>query len=162
MSDKMNDKINNTAGQYVVFTLDSQRYALHLASVERTVRAVEIIPLPKAPDIVIGVINVQGQIVPVLNIRKRFGLPEREIELNGQIILARTARRSIAFVTDSVNGIIERSAEEVISSEKVIPGLEYVEGVIKLKDGLILVNDIDSFFMLEEEKDLDKAIGNRY
>lgn len=161
MSDKRSDEINSIARQYVVFTLEEQRYALHLASVERTVSAVEIVPLPKAPDIVRGVINVRGQIIPVLNIRKRLRLPEREIELNDQIVLARTARRSIAFVTDSVNGIVERSEEEVIPSEKVIPGLEYVEGVIKLEDGLILVNDIDSFFLLEEEKELDKALENR-
>lgn len=161
MSDKMSDKINNTAGQYVVFTLDSQRYALHLASVERTVRAVEIIPLPKAPEMVLGVINVQGQIIPVLNIRKRFGLSERELELTDQIIIARTARRSIAFVADSVSGIVERSVAEIIPSEKVIPGLGYLEGVIKLKDGLIFINDIDKFFLPEEEKELDKAIEDR-
>lgn len=162
VSGKMSDKINDSAGQYVVFTLEAQRYALHLASVERTVRAVEIIPLPKAPEIVLGVINVQGRIIPVLNIRKRFGLPERELELTDQIIIARTERRSLAFVADSVSGIVEHSGQEVISTERVIPGLEYVEGVIKLKDGLILINDIDKFFLPEEEKDLDKAIEDRY
>lgn len=154
-------QVDDSAMQYVVFTLDSQRYALHLASVERTVRAVEIIPLPKAPEIVLGVINVQGQIIPVLNIRKRFGLPERELELSDQIIIARMARRTIAFAADSVSGIVECSGHEVIPSEKVIPGLVYVEGVIKLKEGLLLINDIDKFFLPDEEKELDKAIEDR-
>ncbi len=61
--------------QYVVFTLDEQRYVLHLSAVKRIIRVVEITPLPKAPDIVLDVVNVEGQIIPVVNIRKRFRLP---------------------------------------------------------------------------------------
>ncbi|MBF8302857.1 MAG: cheW40H-4 [Candidatus Dadabacteria bacterium] len=70
------DKLN----QLVVLTLDEQRYALHLSAVERIVRVVEVTPLPKAPEIVLGVVNVQGQIIPVINIRKRFstGLKSHE------------------------------------------------------------------------------------
>ena len=58
--------------QIVVFALDEPRYALPLSAVERVVRAVEITPLPKAPEIVLGVINMQGQVVPAVDIRKRF------------------------------------------------------------------------------------------
>jgi purine-binding chemotaxis protein CheW len=70
------DKLN----QLVVFAFDEQRYALHLSAVERIVRMVEITPLPKAPEIVLGVVNVQGRIVPIVNIRKRFstGLKSHE------------------------------------------------------------------------------------
>jgi chemotaxis signal transduction protein len=59
----------------VVFTLDEQRYALHLDAVKRIVRAVEVTPLPKAPQIVLGVVNVQGKVIPVMNLRSRFSLP---------------------------------------------------------------------------------------
>ncbi len=60
---------------YIVFTLDEQRYALHLSAVERVICVVEITPLPKAPEIVLGIINVGGQIIPVIDMRKRFRLP---------------------------------------------------------------------------------------
>ncbi|MBI4530070.1 MAG: chemotaxis protein CheW, partial [Candidatus Latescibacteria bacterium] len=79
--------------QLVVFTLDEQRYALHLSAVERVVCSVEVTPLPKAPEVVLGVINVQGQVLPVVNIRKRFQLPERGITLTDHFIVAQTARR---------------------------------------------------------------------
>jgi len=74
--------------QLIVFTLDAQRYALHLSAVERAIRMVEITPLPKAPEIVIGVVNIHGAVIPVLNIRKRFRLPEREPDLGDQLIVA--------------------------------------------------------------------------
>jgi signal transduction histidine kinase len=67
--------------QYVLFVLDEQRYTLPLANVEKVVSAVYVTPLPQAPDIVTGIIDVQGQVVPVINLRRRFHLPERTLEL---------------------------------------------------------------------------------
>ena len=147
--------------QYVVFTLDEQRYALHLHAVTRVVRTVEITPLPKAPEIVRGVVNVQGQVIPVVDIRKRFRLPERETELSDQLIIASTARRSVALVVDAVAGVIEHSSQEMIPPEKILPGTEYIEGVIRLEDGLVLIHDLDKFLSLEEDQELDAALKKK-
>ena len=149
----------NQSNQLVVFTLDEQRYALHLASVERVARRVELTPLPKAPAIVLGVINVQGRIIPVVNLRKRFGLVERGIRLSEHIILAHTLKRAVALVVDAVHGIIERSQQEVIAAEEILPGLDYLEGVTKLEGGLILIHDLGTFLSFEEEKELDAALN---
>ena len=143
----------------VVFTLDDQRYALRLETVERIVRLVEVTPLPKAPEIVLGVVNVQGRILPVVNIRRRFRLPEREEDLRDQLILARTSRRSVALVVDAVGGVVEGPGEEVIPVGRIVSGTEYVDGVVKLSDGLILIHDLEKFLSLEEEKKLGKALG---
>jgi purine-binding chemotaxis protein CheW len=143
----------------VVFTLDDQQYALHLSAVERIVLAVEVTPLPKGPEIVIGVINVQGRIIPVFNIRKRFRLPEHEIELSDQFIIAHTSKRTVALVADRVKDIFDRSDQEIISAEEIVPGIEYVKGVVKLEDGLVLIHDLDTFLSLQEEIALDKALS---
>ncbi|MBA7536340.1 hypothetical protein ES705_28603 [subsurface metagenome] len=65
----------------VAFTLDNQKYALHLSAVETIIRAVEFTALPKAPKIVNGIVNFHGKIIPVFNIRKRFNLPDKETNL---------------------------------------------------------------------------------
>lgn len=148
----------NNSNQLVVFTLDDQRYALHLPSVERIVRSVEITPLPKAPDIVLGIVNIQGRIIPVVNIRKRFHLPEREINLSDQLIIANTSKRPVALLTEAVNEVIEQSGKRVITSEEILPGIKYIEGVVKLEDGMILIHDLDKFLSLEEEEVLDEAM----
>lgn len=153
--------VMNKSKPYVVFTLDEQRYALHLSAVGRIVRIVEITPLPKAPEIVLGVVNIQGQIIPVFNIRRRFHLPEREIELSDQLIIAHTSRRTVALVVEEVIGIIERAPQEIVPTEQVLPGTEYVEGVVKLEDGMILIHDLDTFLSLKEEKTLDVALKTR-
>ena len=145
--------------QLLVFTLDQQRYALRLSAVDRVVRMIEITSLPKAPDIVLGIINVGGRIVPVVNTRKRFRLQERETGLSDQLIIASTVTRSVALLVDATTGVIERPGNWLIRAEKIVPGLEYVEGVIKLEDGMVLVHDLGRFLSLDEEKALYEAMS---
>ena len=144
--------------QIVVFTLGDRRYGLPLSAVERIVRVVDVTSLPKGPDIVIGLVNVQGRVIPVINVRRRFHLPEREIALNDQMVIARTTRRSLALVVDSVTGVLEYSEHEAVEAQDVLPELQYVEGVVKLDDGLILVHNLDKFLSLEEEAVLDRVL----
>ena len=119
---------------------------------------VEITPLPKAPNIVLGLVNVYGEVIPVLNIRKRFRLPEREADLGDQLIIARTARRTVALVVDTVSDVIALPYEELVAPESILPQLEHVEGVVKLDDGMVYIQDLDAFLSLEEEQALEAAI----
>jgi purine-binding chemotaxis protein CheW len=143
----------------VVFALDEPRYALPLSNVERVVYAVEITPLPNAPAIVQGAINVQGRIIPVVNIRERLQLPAREMNCSDHFIIARTRRRSVALVTDYVAGIRELADRDMVSAGQSLPFVEYLQGVARIEDNLILIYDLDSFLSLEEEQTLDNAIS---
>ena len=144
--------------QLVVFTLDEQRYALYLSAVKKVVRVVEITPLPKAPEIVPGVVNVYGRVIPVMNIRKRFRLPEREITLSDRLLIAQTRIRATALIVDDVSGVFECPEQEIIAAGKILPGIEYIEGVLKLKDGMLFIHDLDRFLSLEEENMLDNTL----
>lgn len=149
----------NESIQLVVFTLDERHYALHLSTTERALRMVEITLLPKAPEIVLGIIDVHGEVIPVLSIRKRFRLPEREPDPGDQLIIARTARRIVALVVDTVSDVVTLPAEEMVEPDRILPQLEHVEGVVKLDDGMVFIHDLDAFLSLEEEQALDAAIG---
>jgi len=144
--------------ELLVFRLEAQGYALPLSAVERVVRAVEVTPLPKAPAIVLGVINVEGRILPVLNIRRRFGLPDKEIQPTDQFLIARTAQRTVVLVIGEARDVIERSASEIVGPARIVPGLEQIQGVIKLEDGLALIHDLEKFLSLDESRSLDEAM----
>jgi purine-binding chemotaxis protein CheW len=151
----------NLLSQFVVFRLGEQRYAISLAAVERIVPAVEITPLPKAPAIVLGVINVAGRIVPVLNLRRRFRLPEREVSPGDQFLIAQTSRQMVVVVVvvDEARGVIEVPDSEIFGSAQIMPGLEQIQGLIKLPDGLVLIHDLEKFLSLEETQDLVEAMN---
>ncbi|MDO9585177.1 MAG: chemotaxis protein CheW, partial [Syntrophales bacterium] len=132
----------------VIFTLDENRFALQLAAVERVVRVVEITPLPKAPDIVIGIIDVQGGIIPVIDVRKRFRFPKRETQLNDQLIIARTAKRTVALLADDVTGVMACPGGRIVEAGKVVSGMAFVEGIAKIDEGMILIHNLDTFLSL--------------
>jgi purine-binding chemotaxis protein CheW len=143
----------------VTFTLDEQRYGLPLAVVERIVRAAEVTRLPNAPSIVVGAINVEGRVLPVLNVRRRFGLREREISPANHFLIARTPPRVVVLVVDEAKGLVECSQDEIIGSARIVPGLEQFQGVVKLDDGLVLIHDLEKFLSLDEARALDDAMN---
>lgn len=148
-------------GKFIVFVLRNGRYALSLGSVQKIIHTVKITPLPKAPDIVLGIINVGGNVIPVYNVRKRFGLPARELGTNDRIVIALTSTRTVCFPADDVEGVLDASELKIILPDKILPEMEYVEGVIKLENGLVFIHDLDKFLSSKEESALKEALDGR-
>ncbi len=142
----------------LLFTVSGQRCALSLSNVDRIIHSVEIKPLPKAPSIVTGLINVRGRAIPVLDIRMLFHLPEVAMSLNDQIIIAHTSSRPIAILIENSTGVAEYRAEDIIEAEELFPGIEHLEGVVKLKDGIAYIYDIERFLSIEEKVVLDRLL----
>jgi len=105
--------------QFLIFHLDDRLYGIRLSQIERVVRSVDATPLPQAPAIVLGVVSFYGEIIPLLNVRKRFGCPEKDIGLDDQFIIARTSRRLVALAVDGVRDIIERSSQDIVAAKKI-------------------------------------------
>lgn len=148
-----------TPGPMIVFALDERRFALPLGAVERAVRMVEVLPLPKAPEIVCGVVNVHGRIIPVIDARRRFGLPEKAVALSDQLLIASTRTLTLAMRVDAVIDVVEWSEEDCIAAEGIVAGLEHVAGIAKLAGGMVLIHDLESFLSLEEERSLGRALA---
>ena len=143
----------------VLLTVDGQTYALHLEAVDRIVRIVEVTPLPGAPDVVEGVVNIQGEVVPVVSIRRRLGLARRAAGVSDSLVVARARTRRLAIIAESVLGVVERPADAVVSTGDIVArGIQHIEGVLKTADGLVLIHDLDRFFSAEEEQSLDLAL----
>lgn len=142
----------------VTFTIDGQRYALHLERVDRVLPMVAVSSLPKAPTVALGVINLHGRVIPVLDIRRRFGLSHREHELTAHILVARTSRRTLALPVDEVLGVEEVEGDTVIPPDAVLPGIGHVAGIVALADGLLFIHDLEAFLSLDEEQQLTEAL----
>jgi purine-binding chemotaxis protein CheW len=159
--EKMNESIHTITDQIVVFTLDEQLYALPLSSVLRVIHEVEIRNLPKSPEIISGIINVQGRIIPVADIRKHFGLAEREIDLDDRMIIADTGKRQVAILVDTVTGIRNLAFGQLEPARKNLPFAGHLKGVAKVDDELILIYDLEQFLTLDEESELEQALKTK-
>lgn len=147
--------------KYILFWLDNQGFALNVSNIERIVRIVEVKPLPKAPEFILGSINFQGEFLPVINMRKLFLLEDRAIDLNDQLIITQTELRKVALWVDKVGDIVERSLDEIIKTDKVLLDIEYVEGLFEFEDGIILLHDLDKFLRLEQISLLKQALEKK-
>src|SRR3989304_6861370 len=98
--------------RWVLMTVDGQTYALPLTAVDRILRMVEVTPLPGAPDVVEGVIDIQGEVVAVVSIRRRLGLASRRVEISDSLVVARARNRRLAVIAESVPGVVERCTDD--------------------------------------------------
>jgi purine-binding chemotaxis protein CheW len=139
----------------LVFSVEAQRYALRISCVLRVLPMLHIEPLPSAPDVVAGMINVAGQVVPVMSLRRRLGLSERQARLSDVLVLAKAGEITAALPADTVVGVLD-PAHVPMPAADIVPGVAHIAGVVKLEDGLVLIHDLDLFLSLPER---DRLLG---
>ena len=144
----------------VVFWVEGKRYAFPLEYVQRVIRAVEITALPEAPDVIAGIINVQGEIVPVINLRRRLKLADRDIDVNDQFMLIRFAESVIALIIDSVEGAIEIENNRICNAREFLPDTNIINRVVKDTEGMILLFDPEKILSLSEAAGLHTALAD--
>jgi purine-binding chemotaxis protein CheW len=154
----LNGPVLKTTDQIVVFSLDELLYAIPLQNVLKVIHAVDVRNLPEAPEIISGIINLKGQIIPVADIRKRFGLPEHETLPDNHIIIADTGKRQIAIIVDLVTEVCDYSDLQTEHAQKPIPYAKNIKGVAKIGDDLVLIYNLNRFLSLNEEKVLEHAL----
>ncbi|MFH0976462.1 MAG: chemotaxis protein CheW [Spirochaetota bacterium] len=130
---------------YIIFSIDSERFAFPVGIVERVIRAVEVSPLPDASANIMGIINMEGTIISVFNTRRKLGLPERELSIDDRFIITAAGDRKVAIAVDSADGIIGVPQKELTPAGEIEGGLIYTEGAIKTGEGVILTLDIGNF-----------------
>jgi len=142
----------------VGFYLNEQRYGLTVSSVNRVIPVVDITPVPNLPDSFLGIINVQGQIIPVFNLRKPLGLPYRAPVLSDKLIMTNTNSYSMAFLVDRITDLIDYDEADIDKMDGVFCD---VMSPVKLPDGIVLlIQNPEHFLQSEDESMLQRAIDH--
>ncbi len=124
---------------------------MRLEQVTRVIRAAALTTIPYAPDVVLGILDLQGDVIPVINLRRRFGLPERPIGCEDHFVVARTQRLALALHVDTTEGVCELPPGALLPPDKIVAGTEFLAGVTRTADGLVLIHDLDTLLFPEEE-----------
>jgi len=148
----------NCLSQLLVFAVGGQRYALELSRVQRVVRMVEITPFSGLPSIVAGVVNIEGDVVPVISLRRCCALPERRGELSDRLIFVTLERRKVALWVDDVVELQDRNETQWIPAEEVLNKLTYVEGIVKSGDELVILQNPEGYLSPEDHDILDQEL----
>jgi purine-binding chemotaxis protein CheW len=144
----------------VVFEVGGQFYALPALDVLELVRAVAIVPLPRAPGIVEGIINLRGKLVPVLDIRSRFRLPPKPLHPNDHLLVASAGAHVVAVRADRAVNLIHLDPGDIEEAKGLVPGIDYVSWVAKLPNNLVLIHDLGTFLSRSESVELQRALAD--
>ena len=146
--------------QLVTFKLGNEEFALDILKVQEINRIVEITKVPKAPDFVEGVINLRGRVIPIVDIRKKFHLNIREATKETRIIVVNIMNKTIGLIVDSVSEVLRINSSTIQPPPPLIAGLDsdYIKGVGKLDERLIILLDIDKIFTTGEHKLIEGMI----
>jgi purine-binding chemotaxis protein CheW len=140
----------DTLIRLVVFRLDRQLYALPLKNVERALHMVAIAPVPEAPPWVPGVISLHGQVVPVVDLRQRFGRPGREPDLNDRLLVVQALGQTAVLWVDEVTEVLEVPSAQVEPPPQPLSRSRPLAGIVRRDEELILVLDASRLLPPEE------------
>lgn len=150
--------------QLVVFGLGKEEFGIDISRVREIVRLQNITAIPQSMDFVEGIVNLRGQIVPIVDLCKRFrvaGSDEIE-ESSRRIIVVNMAEQNIGILVDGVSEILRIPDESIEPTPPIVAGgvaAEFIKGVAKVEDRLIIFLDLDKIFSVEEKEALVQALG---
>jgi len=140
--------------QLVTFRLGKEEYSLDILKVQEIIRHMELTRVPKSPDFVEGVINLRGKVIPVLDLRKRFGLPVDEKTNETRIIVVDVDSRTVGLKVDAVSEVLRLPSDTVEPPPAMVTGIEsdYIKGVGKLDGRLLILLDVARILTKSEKE----------
>jgi purine-binding chemotaxis protein CheW len=138
--------------QLVSFHVAGEEFCLDILRVQEIIRIQALTRVPNSPDFVEGVINLRGKVIPVIALRKRFGLPELEYDKQTRIVVSEVKGAVLGFIVDSVSEVLRIPADTVEPPPRLGKvEREYVSGVGKLDKRLLILLDVDRMLSDSEE-----------
>ena len=148
--------------QLVVFELANEHYGVDIAAVESIIKMQAITAVPHAPAFVEGVTNLRGTVLPVIDLRKRFGLPTAEANRDTRIVVVDVNGTKVGMVVDGVSEVL-RVTDEAISPPSpivVTAASAFVTGIAKVGERLVILVDLAKVLSVEEQADLAAVVGS--
>lgn len=142
--------------QLVTFNLGKEEFAVPILQIQEINRLVDITKVPRSPDFVEGVINLRGKVIPIIDLRKRFGLPQAELGKYARIVVVNMEGRMVGLIVDSVSEVLRLSENAIEPAPPVVAGIdsEYIRGLGKLDGRLLIMLDLSKVLTKEERKEL--------
>jgi purine-binding chemotaxis protein CheW len=143
---------NDPVMQLVTFRLQDERYGINVMQVQEVLRVSEIAPVPGAPPYVLGIINLRGNVVTVIDTRSRFGLPRTEIGDASRIVIIECEKQVVGILVDSVAEVVELRMSDIDTAPNVgnEESSRYIQGVATRGDDLLIVVDLNKLLTNEE------------
>ena len=145
--------------QLVSFFIGNEEFGVDILYVQEINRMSQVTKVPNSPEFVNGVINLRGRVIPVIDLRLKFGMPKKEPDKNTRIIVIEVSGKTVGFIVDSVNEVLRISKDVTEPPPELAMGVnsEYIKAVGKLEDRLLILIDLEKILSKEEKLELQEA-----
>ena len=145
--------------QIVVFELSSEYFGVEIAKVESIIKMQPITQLPHVPSFVEGVTNLRGKVLPVIDLRKRFGLAPQEADKNSRIIVVSVDRTEVGMIVDGVSEVVSVPEGAVEAAPAITTSVDstFITGIAKLDQRLVILLDLEKVLTARERDGLAEA-----
>jgi purine-binding chemotaxis protein CheW len=142
----------------VTFALGGEEYGVEIAQVQEINRMVTITAVPRTPEFVEGVINLRGRLIPIVDLRSRFGMERSERDKQTRIVVTEIANRRVGMVVDSVSEVLRIPVEKIEAAPELVSSAEtqYIRGVGSVGDRLIILIDLGTVVSNAEKQQLEQ------
>jgi purine-binding chemotaxis protein CheW len=149
--------------QLVSFKLAKELYGIEITKVREIILITDITRIPETPDFLKGLINLRSTVIPVIDLRVRFGLPEAELSDESRIMVLQARGRTIGIVVDAVSEVLRVKHDQIAPPPPTVAGLgrDYLSGLVKLDDRLLILLDIDEIFGEEEMLAIKSTVSDQ-
>ena len=153
------DKKDDQVLQWVTFRLENETYGINVMQVQEVLRYTEIAPVPGAPAYVLGIINLRGNVVTVIDTRSRFGLPPADVTENSRIVIIEAEKQVIGILVDSVAEVVYLRSSEIDSAPHVgtEESAKFIQGVCNRGEELLILVDLNKLLTDEEWDELSSV-----
>src|SRR5574344_2153601 len=143
--------------QWVTFRLENETYGINVMQVQEVLRYSEIAPVPGAPSYVLGIINLRGNVVTVIDTRQRFGLPSAEVTDNTRIVIIEADKQVVGMLVDSVAEVVYLRQSEIETAPNVgnEEAAKFIQGVCNKNEELLILVDLEKMMTAQEWAELD-------
>ncbi len=147
--------------QLISFNLSEETYGIEITKIREIIRMGQITQVPETPHYIKGLINLRSTVIPVIDLRARFGLAEGELTDDSRIMVLNVGTRTIGIVVDAVSEVLRVTGDQISEAPPTIASLgnEYMTGLVRLEEQLLILLDVDQLFGSEELGEMDGAAG---
>jgi purine-binding chemotaxis protein CheW len=156
MADEITQKQTDALEQMVTFNLAQEEYGVNILQVQEINRMVEITEVPQTEHYVEGIINLRGKVIPIIDLRKKFGMDQKEHDNKTRIVVVDVSNEVVGLVVDSVSEVLRVQADsledapKLVSGESSYSGAEYIKSIAKLEDRLLIYLDLGKIISTSE------------
>lgn len=159
-ADSKQGRVQATASmQLVSFKLAQEEYGIEITKVQEIILMGEITRVPQTPDFIKGLINLRSTVIPIVDLRLRFGLEQQEATDETRIMVVNVAGKTIGIIVDAVSEVLRIAHDQIAPPPPTVAGLgrEYLTGLVKLEHRLLILLDIDKILGCDEAALLEAA-----